>query len=162
MKYGRWTQYFWKWHTTSIFDQWKITSTFYQWTSLVSWFLVCNIVSIHLDEIWKTTSIFFENQRRPHFFTLEDYFNFLKMEDHLFFWKCKTTSKCCIKKCNFNQRPTAQLKKINLNWLRHNSKLSYFDLFFPITPIIGMETKLATSINCHSQTHHQLKLGVTK
>ena len=40
-----------------------------------SWFLVCNIISTQLDEIWKTTSIF------------------LKIKyDLIFFWKSKTTS----------------------------------------------------------------------
>ena len=65
-------------------------------------FLVYNIVSTQVDEIWKTTYIFFENRRRPHFFlkieddlnflTMEDNLKFLKMQDELIFLHWKTTS----------------------------------------------------------------------
>jgi hypothetical protein len=82
--------------------------------NLENWFLVCNIVSNELDEIWKTTSIllkigrqpqligysktisFFFNGRWPQLLLIEDdlnfFFNgrwpqFLRMEDNLYFFK---------------------------------------------------------------------------
>ena len=77
-----------------------------------SWFSVCNLILIQLDELWKTTSIFFVNGRWPQFFPngrwpqfcsrrprelvfgMQPYFNPTRwiMEDDLnFFWKFKMT-----------------------------------------------------------------------
>jgi hypothetical protein len=52
-----------------------------QMLKLGSWFLVCNIVSTQLDEIWKTTSIFLKMEEDLNFQKMEDDL----MEDELFF-----------------------------------------------------------------------------
>jgi hypothetical protein len=53
------------------------TEDMFALANLGSWFLVSNIVSTQLHEIWKTP-IFF-NGRQPHFLKMEDNINFLKM-----------------------------------------------------------------------------------
>ena len=57
----------------------------------ISWFLVCNIVSTQLDEIWKSKSIF-ENGRQPQLFWNWKTTFFFKWKTISFFWKWKITS----------------------------------------------------------------------
>ena len=74
----------------NICFKWKTTSILFQMEDNL------NFVQTQLDEIWKTTPIFFLNGRRPQFFKgktnsiilrMEEDLNFLIMEDNLEYLK---------------------------------------------------------------------------
>ena len=112
--------------------------------NLGNWFLVCNIVSTQLDEICKTTYSFLKIEDYLNFSTMEDDLNFLKMEDDLIFLKMEddliffenwrrpqkrailTNSTAQHRQADQhnNRKYIGTIKKINLNQLWNNSKLT--------------------------------------
>jgi hypothetical protein len=91
MNYGRQAQYFlWKLKPTSILFQME-DDLYFVLGNLGNWFLVCNIVSTQLNEIWNTTSFFFKLKPTSIFWKMEDDLIFFQWKMTSNIWKEKTT-----------------------------------------------------------------------